>query len=188
MRKGKGQSAIEYLTTYGWALLVTAVVLAAFFSLGLFSNQLSGTQCIPAVGFLCQAPILSTSGYLSFIFGQNTGQVLYNVELACVSSVDSLGLPTNSIAWQALQANGIMVSPVTNSLVNNAETLISAQSLAVTQMRCYDSSGNLLGTVPIGQQYTEIIWMNYTPVRCTPGVNACNWESARIATITVKAS
>lgn len=35
----KAQSAMEYLTTYGWAILVLGVVLAVLFSLGLFSNQ-----------------------------------------------------------------------------------------------------------------------------------------------------
>lgn len=184
----KAQSAIEYLTTYGWALLVTAVVLAAFFSLGLFSDQFAGTQCIASVGFLCQAPILSTGGYLSFTFGQNTGQVFYNVEMACVSSINTMGLPTNSVAWQVLEANGLLVSPPTNALIYNALTMISAQSFAVTQMHCYDSLGHLIGTVQIGQQYTEQIWMNYTGTPCGASRPTCSWETAKVASITVKAS
>src|SRR5487761_2342245 len=34
----KAQSAMEYLMTYGWAILIVAVVLAAFFYLGVFSG------------------------------------------------------------------------------------------------------------------------------------------------------
>lgn len=34
----KSQSAMEYLMTYGWAILIIAVILAAFFSLGFFNQ------------------------------------------------------------------------------------------------------------------------------------------------------
>ncbi len=33
----KSQAAMEYLMTYGWAILVIAVVLAALYSLGIFN-------------------------------------------------------------------------------------------------------------------------------------------------------
>ncbi len=33
----KAQSAMEYLMTYGWAILIIAIVLVAFFSLNLFT-------------------------------------------------------------------------------------------------------------------------------------------------------
>ncbi|MDE1824531.1 MAG: LamG domain-containing protein [Candidatus Micrarchaeota archaeon] len=35
----KAQSAMEYLITYGWAILVVSVVLASLFTLGIFSTQ-----------------------------------------------------------------------------------------------------------------------------------------------------
>ena len=34
----KSQSAMEYLMTYGWAILIIAIVLGALFSLGVFSS------------------------------------------------------------------------------------------------------------------------------------------------------
>jgi len=37
--KRKGQGALEYLMTYGWALLIIVVVGAALFALGVFSPQ-----------------------------------------------------------------------------------------------------------------------------------------------------
>lgn len=36
---GRQQSAMEYLMTYGWSMLIIAIVLAALFSLGVFSNS-----------------------------------------------------------------------------------------------------------------------------------------------------
>ncbi len=38
----KAQSAMEYLMTYGWAILIIAVVLAALYSLGLFNSAAWG--------------------------------------------------------------------------------------------------------------------------------------------------
>jgi hypothetical protein len=35
----KAQSSMEYLMTYGWAILIIAIVLAALFSLGIFSSS-----------------------------------------------------------------------------------------------------------------------------------------------------
>ena len=34
----KAQSAMEYLMTYGWAILIVAVVLGALYSLGVFNG------------------------------------------------------------------------------------------------------------------------------------------------------
>ena len=34
----KSQSAMEYLMTYGWAILIIAIVLVALFSLGVFNS------------------------------------------------------------------------------------------------------------------------------------------------------
>jgi hypothetical protein len=39
MRPIKGQSAMEYLMTYGWSILIIAVVLGIMFQLGVFSGQ-----------------------------------------------------------------------------------------------------------------------------------------------------
>ena len=40
----KAQSAMEYLMTYGWAILIIAVVLAALYSLGLFNSAAWGPR------------------------------------------------------------------------------------------------------------------------------------------------
>ena len=42
MRQIRAQSAMEYLMTYGWAILIIAVVLAVLFSLGIFNSNTYG--------------------------------------------------------------------------------------------------------------------------------------------------
>ena len=59
--------------TYGWAILIIAVVLGALFSLGVFSGtSLLGTTCIASSGYYCSGLVLH-GGSLSFTFGQSTG-------------------------------------------------------------------------------------------------------------------
>ncbi len=43
----KGQSAMEYLMTYGWAILIIAVVMVALYSLGLFNSANSAPRAQP---------------------------------------------------------------------------------------------------------------------------------------------
>ncbi len=91
MLSTKLQSAMEYLMTYGWAILIIAIVLIALFSLGVFSNANLGTSCIAESGFECNgltltnivpssAPVNSLAT-LSFTVGQATGADIYNAIL-----------------------------------------------------------------------------------------------------------
>ena len=43
------QSAMEYLMTYGWAILIIAVVLGALFSLGIFNPAFLAPKVQPFV-------------------------------------------------------------------------------------------------------------------------------------------
>jgi len=83
----KAQSAMEYLMTYGWAILIVAVVLGALYSLGVFNGAaFLGTSCISASGFYCTNPTLSTGGVLTVTIGQATGTIFKNTYLYFVPS------------------------------------------------------------------------------------------------------
>ena len=71
----KAQSAMEYLMTYGWAILIISVVLGALFSLGVFSGvSLIGTACVASPGYYCTGVTYShATGNIVFTVGQNTG-------------------------------------------------------------------------------------------------------------------
>ena len=56
MKYMKGQSAIEYLTTYGWAILVLAVIIGLLIGSGIFSpDYLVTEECGVGPKFLCKA-------------------------------------------------------------------------------------------------------------------------------------
>ncbi len=100
MNRLKSQSAMEYLMTYGWAILIVAVVLGALFELGIFSGTtFGGNACIPASGYLCNNPVLSTNGLLSVSFGE----VGYQITITGVSC------STNSTAPSSFQSADILM-------------------------------------------------------------------------------
>src|SRR3990170_1005290 len=47
MKMKKAQSAMEYLMTYGWAILIVIVVVAALYALGIFQAGGRGVTCSP---------------------------------------------------------------------------------------------------------------------------------------------
>ena len=88
MQKRKNaQSAMEYLMTYGWAILIISVVLASLWSLGLFSSTPAsgnGAACVGTVGYLCGTPVLESNGLLLTSIGQtNSGSAITVTGLGC---------------------------------------------------------------------------------------------------------
>ena len=67
-RRETGQSAMEYLMTYGWAILIIAIVLVAFFSLNLFNPYTFSPKASPGS---CQ--ILRPNGPGSNLFVSEVG-------------------------------------------------------------------------------------------------------------------
>jgi len=70
----KGQSALDFLMTYGWALLIMALVIAGMFALGIFdTGSFVGTR---ATGFVQVSPVgwrVAPDGSLTVMFKNNAG-------------------------------------------------------------------------------------------------------------------
>ncbi|MDE1768505.1 MAG: hypothetical protein KGH64_03330 [Candidatus Micrarchaeota archaeon] len=67
----KLQSAMEYLTTYGWALLIIAVVLVALLLSGVLNTSTQSiTSCVAAYGYQCS----------NISYSHATGNVTLTVE------------------------------------------------------------------------------------------------------------
>ncbi len=81
------QSAMEYLMTYSWSILVIAVVLGALFALGTFgTGTYTPTACIASIGYLCQNPILNATGNLSITFGKEGAYPITITGIGCTNS------------------------------------------------------------------------------------------------------
>jgi hypothetical protein len=162
-KKFKAQSAMEYLMTYGWAILIIAVVLGALFSLGVFSGtSLLGTTCIASSGYYCSGLVLH-GGTLSFTFGQSTG---VNWVSANVFFLPSGSAPPSSVP---------------SNCVTSFSSIYSGQTVTVSL------SGNCLpGNTPLpttlGSTIAGSIWASYY----TSSSNGPYFTQA--ATLTAKAT
>jgi uncharacterized protein (UPF0333 family) len=63
MKNKKGQAAMEFLMTYGWAILAAVIVIAVLAYFGVFSpSTYVPNQCVISAPFGCNAGVASTTG------------------------------------------------------------------------------------------------------------------------------
>ena len=106
----RAQSAMEYLMTYGWAILIIAVVLGALYVLGVFNGtSFLGTSCVAGSGYQC-TNLLLHGGYLTFTFGQATGNTWSNVILYAVPSGKAFSTSDNNTGAGVSLASGSTMS------------------------------------------------------------------------------
>ena len=93
----KSQSALEYMMTYGWAILVIVIVAAVLYSLGIFSPSSSLSTTITGFSNLGQVTAQCYSNLTGSGFSQNVGLVLtfgnavgYPINISSINVTDSI--------------------------------------------------------------------------------------------------
>ena len=112
----KSQSAMEYLMTYGWAILVVLIALGALFYLGVFNPKTPATCSISSPLNCADTKITAVSGLELSIGATGANSVAYTVGSAikingvnCVMTDDGDAAPN--------QANGIMENVKTQRVI-----------------------------------------------------------------------
>ena len=73
----KGQAALEYLLTYGWAILIVIIVGASLYALGVFTpGQWTGKRQTGFAQFRVEDFKLDTNGVLTIIFQNQIGKAV----------------------------------------------------------------------------------------------------------------
>ncbi len=144
----KAQSALEYLTTYGWAIIILGIVLAALFALGVFTpSGFVSTTCVFPGEFSCISAAL---------YSINSTAVL-NVQQATISNINVTAIGCNN---QATLTN--MCGTANNwcgASNSNAITMTIGANYTF-YVSCYQN-GSLVSINP-GQIYRGYIELNYT--------------------------
>ncbi len=101
----KAQSAMEYLMTYGWAILIISIVLVALWSIGVFSSPGGGggAACVGTIGYLCGTPTLESNGLLLTTIGQTSS--------SGTLSVTGLGCSNSSTQPSTFSSTSISLAP-----------------------------------------------------------------------------
>jgi len=139
----KGQTALEYLITYGWAILVILVVLAVLWYYGVFNPaKWSGESVAEGSAFKVVDKQLSTTN-LRLIFGDKTGSqtTISKVEVTgdVVGSVDLSATPV------VIPAGGQMNSTSAITVINLAPSAVAGSFYKFTVTTTYQAAGGLTG-------------------------------------------
>jgi len=131
----KAQSAIEFLMTYGWAILIVLSVVAVLFYTGVFNpSTVAPTMCVLGAGFACQGYLIDTAGNLTIDLGQSTGNSVNITGIAC----DTSSSPTS---WKSV-----------------SQTIENGRHAVITGVPCKKD-----GAAPkAGDYYKGTIFINYT--------------------------
>ncbi|BCS90650.1 MAG: hypothetical protein ARM1_0107 [Candidatus Micrarchaeota archaeon] len=131
----KLQSTIEFLTSYGWAILAVAVVLIALIYLGVF-NINSGNICVASYNYLCSD--VATNGSAIFIqeFSQNFPYTWYNITFFLTPS-QNVTYSTNVSGYPHFQLYALPSSKKISLLLSHinateADTFFSKNQLHIT--------------------------------------------------------
>lgn len=137
----KSQSAMEYLITYGWAILIISVVLAALFYLGVFNpSSLTNSQCLMPANFACLNAQLLSNGIITVNIQQ---QLLTSI------NVTAIGCNTNqTVAQMAAQV------PAVNLPIGGSSTF---------SVQCYSNGVSWSGSV--NKVFDGYLVVNYTELQ-----------------------
>ncbi|MGC8587230.1 MAG: hypothetical protein ACP5K9_03015 [Candidatus Micrarchaeia archaeon] len=134
----RAQSAMEYLMTYGWALLIIAIVFATLVASGVFSpNAFVTPSCTLPSGLSCSNFFLYSNGTLS------------------VQIVNSMQDPMNITAVGCAQASGVItMQPPYNPPSN--QVYVASGSGSYVSIICSPTA------LSPGTLFTGNIKINYT--------------------------
>jgi hypothetical protein len=175
----KAQSALDYLISYGSALLIIAAAIYIIASSGVLTPYLSGSSCTPAPGYICNAYAINSSGVLTVKLAQVTGVGLQIKGAACSTAVNSTNasMPRygniyvkNYAAYPASYPN--------NDLLN--QMVIQSDSSNSIYVYCYGAGGH--ASSKPGNIFNGYLFINYT----IAGLTASNIRE--VAEITTKYS
>jgi hypothetical protein len=156
LRKAKkGQAAIDFLSSYGIAIVIMTIAIAVIYKTSILSPSLVSSSCAAVSGFSCDAyAINSITGVLTVTLSQGTGGPMTVNGAACSSLVSGVGSGPQfgnlAVTGNTLYYPG--VAPSANTIYSDAGTTL--------QLYCYSSAG--VAKSPLGSSFIGYLWLNYT--------------------------
>ena len=100
LRGKKAQAAMEFLTTYGWAILILIIVIVALANLGIFRSPSTPNTCSVSAPFACSDVKVNSSGYANITLQANN-----------IASMSTVG---GSFSSSAGPCTGVTLTPPLN--------------------------------------------------------------------------
>ncbi len=110
MEMKKGQSALEYLVTYGWAILAIVIIAALLVASGIFnpSTFASSNVCKEGASVSCDAAssVYYANGTILLSLGNKVGSTISNVYAVNGTYNNATVQTLNALCTTSLAANG----------------------------------------------------------------------------------
>jgi hypothetical protein len=146
------------------------------------------TNCTAVFGYRCSSPInLGYNGNFSFMFGQFTGNTIYNVALACSEASRTSSLPDPNSAMVLISSNGDASSQVAggNATLGSSElSVASGSTQEIYNLKCFDGASSPITTFGFGSTFSGYLYVNYTLSSKVPG-GGNTWYTQRFASLNV---
>ena len=147
IKNKKGQAAMEFLMTYGWAILAAIIAIGVLAYFGVFSLRPSSIATVNAPWYVNAWNIQETTSEVSLEFRNNGGETL---EIRNVSITGSTPACTSSGYVDNISASDLKTVTITCTGLNEGDAFRG--NIAITYRKPgstldLTSSGSITGTV-----------------------------------------
>lgn len=174
-KKLKQQSALDFMISYGAAIVIIAIAMYVVIRLGVFSSNITQPTCTTVPSFSCGDLAYDSNGLVTFVLTQATGGAINITGMACGTAINSSG---NGPQYGNVHVLSYAVAPqyYPTSQIGNGIVMYSGTTQTF-QLNCY-TGGGIAGPayVPavasVGNPVIGYIWLNYSLGNLPPGTHA----------------
>ena len=168
--KSKGQSALEFLMTYGWAIMIVLVAIGALAYFGVLNpaNFISA-RCVSANPFSCQGKPLIQNSNFSFTIANGIGNTL-NIAAGSLT-ISSISANTSGVTLYECPAGTVSTSLPCVNAGTTAYTLNDGGTMTVVANGTYTKGASLRATLNIAYPDPRSQLLQSVPVQVSGKVN-----------------
>ncbi|MEM0094627.1 MAG: hypothetical protein QXF41_01335 [Candidatus Micrarchaeaceae archaeon] len=175
MGKIRLQAAVDFMMSYGIAILIITIAIGIIYKVGVLNPSLTPVSCTPAPGFSCGLFSMNRSGALSIELAQASGAPIIINGVACSSGINQTSMLP---AYGNIYVTSNSAFYPANSYPIALGTLQMYSGTSYTfKAYCYGAGG--IATGSYGNVFLGYVWINYT-------VQGYGRITQQVATITVK--
>jgi hypothetical protein len=148
----KAQAAMEYLITYGWAVLIMLVVIGVLFYLGIFNPKPPTSCTFGTSGFSC---------YAFKVMGNITGNLILDIGQATGHDIKIFRF--NCTAVSPFPTDAYNINLTSNITIPNSDHRLINTTIANRTM-CTKSDGNNVSASEVGTTYKGKLFIEYMDI------------------------
>ena len=149
MNSRKGQAALDFLMTYGWAIALVVIIAAVLFALGVFDvsnfvgNKASGFSGVAVAGWQ-----MGTNGVLAMKLSNQVGQQISINSVSVIVGQSNSTLSGLPVQLSTGQSTGILNTSSSLGNFNNSAGYTAQVTIGYTDLSAgfnYTTTGTLTG-------------------------------------------